>query len=273
MKLCADCVSGNLLPGKPTGTMIKIGTTDCYFAQAPEPAPVAGKHAIILFTDVFGLPLENPKVMADSFAKETGLNVYVPDMFLGHPPLRHEDLQPYDHNEVGVKAPLYKNLGFTWQFIKALPNLLTTNWPSKVTARMCAFIDALKKEKGVEKVGAVGYCYGGQIIAELAPFHVLSSGVLCHPGDFSLKLVDQIDFPVSWVTCQEDFAFAPKKTEQCETMLSSRSEANKVDFEFKKYMGTKHGFAIRPAMDMPIVKKAFEDATEQTVGWFKKTLL
>lgn len=36
--------------------------------------------------------------------------------------------------------------------------------------------------------------------------------------------------------------------------------------------GTVHGFAARPAMSIPEVKKAFEDSVEQTIGWFEKTL-
>jgi len=273
MKLCADCVSGSRLPGTPQGTMFKVGPTDCYYARALERAPTADKNAILLFTDIFGLALENSKIIADDFAKETGLDVYVPDMFAGHPPVSNEDLQPYDHWQVGVKPPLWKNLGFTWQVLKAMPYLLTTSWPSNVTKRMCAFIETLKKEKGLEKVGAVGYCYGGQMIAELAPYHLLSSGVIYHPGDFPLKLVTQMDFPVSWVVVEEDFAFPAKKSAEAEQLLEARQGADKVDYEFKKYMGTRHGFGCRPALEIPEVRKAFEEAGEQTVQWFKKTLL
>ncbi|KZT55527.1 alpha/beta-hydrolase [Calocera cornea HHB12733] len=275
MKLCADCVSGNRLPGTPKGEMIKVGTTDCYYSPAPADtrAPAAAKNAILLFTDIFGLPLQNPKIMADAFAREAGLDVYVPDMFEGKPPVKEEDLQPYDHFEVGVKPPLWKNLGFGWQFLKSAPNLLTFNWPSRVCKRLQTFIVTLKNEKGLEKVGAVGYCYGGQMIAELAPYHLLSSGVICHPGDFPLKLVTQMDFPVSWVVCEEDFAFPSKKSVEAEQLLAARSGSDKVDYEFKKYLGTRHGFAIRPALDRPELKKAFEDSSDQTVEWFKKTLL
>ncbi|KZO96040.1 dienelactone hydrolase endo-1,3,1,4-beta-D-glucanase [Calocera viscosa TUFC12733] len=275
MKLCADCVSGSRLPGTPQGSMIKVGSMDCYYAPAPQGgrAPTADKNAILLFTDIFGLPLENPKIMADSFAKETGLDVYVPDMFDGRPVIKEQDLQPYDHYEVGVKPPLWKNLGFTWQFLKGMPNLLTVNWPSQVCKRLRTFVETLKKEKGLEKVGAVGYCYGGQMIAELSPYHLLSSAVICHPGDFSLKLVTRMDFPLSWVVCEEDFAFEPKKASEAEQLLAARVAPERVDFEFRKYMGTRHGFACRPALDFPVVKKAFEDASDQTVEWFKKTLL
>lgn len=37
-------------------------------------------------------------------------------------------------------------------------------------------------------------------------------------------------------------------------------------------VGTAHGFASRPNLDLLEVKAAYESALEQTVAWFKKTL-
>lgn len=37
-------------------------------------------------------------------------------------------------------------------------------------------------------------------------------------------------------------------------------------------IGTAHGFAARPNLDLPEIKEAFELAFEQTVQWFQKTL-
>jgi len=260
--------------------MIKVGPTDCYYAQAPEPrVPTAEKRAIILLTDVFGLPLGNPKLLADGFAKEVGLDVYVPDMFAGTPPIDEKTIQPYDHSEVGVKPPLWKNLGYTWQVLWGVPSMLTTNSRANVTARMRTFIEALKKEKGLEKVGAVGYCFGGMIIAELAPYYLLSSAVICHPGGFKHNLVDEMDFPTSWITCEEDFTFPPTAAEAVESRLAARAKSAQEggkpapEYEFKKYMGTRHGFACRPALEVKDVREAFEKAGEQTVGWVRKTLL
>ena len=38
-------------------------------------------------------------------------------------------------------------------------------------------------------------------------------------------------------------------------------------------LGTAHGFAARPNLDLPEIKEAFELAFEQTVQWFQKTLV
>ena len=39
--------------------------------------------AIICLTDMFGLDLVNPKIIADKYAEQLGCNVYVPDLFGG----------------------------------------------------------------------------------------------------------------------------------------------------------------------------------------------
>lgn len=80
---------------------------------------------------------------------------------------------------------------------------------------------------------------------------------------------------------------------QSEAELASRKDKpNFVEYEFKEYkghfkilwylettnaispewIGTAHGFASRPNLELPEIKEAFEGALEQTVEWFKKTL-
>lgn len=39
--------------------------------------------AIILLTDIFGLRMSNPKIVADHFAEQLGMDVWVPDFFEG----------------------------------------------------------------------------------------------------------------------------------------------------------------------------------------------
>ena len=39
-----------------------------------------------------------------------------------------------------------------------------------------------------------------------------------------------------------------------------------------RYIGTAHGFAVRPNLTVPEVKAGYEGGLEQTVAWFRKTL-
>lgn len=77
---CENCVKGNVLSGTPEGQMVG----DAYFHGASADATEgSSKNAIILLTDIFGLPLVNSKLIADRLSKETGCDVWVPDIFAG----------------------------------------------------------------------------------------------------------------------------------------------------------------------------------------------
>jgi carboxymethylenebutenolidase len=83
---CEDCTKGNVLPGEPTGAIDTV--SKAYLAAAPEPS----SRAVILLTDVFGLPLQNCKILADRLSKELACDVWVPDMFDG---ARHLSVSSY----------------------------------------------------------------------------------------------------------------------------------------------------------------------------------
>lgn len=69
---------GFTLDGTPRGQMLPDGT---YFAAASSGSP--SSTAIIFLTDIFGLALPNPKIMADELSGALGVDVYVPDLFDG----------------------------------------------------------------------------------------------------------------------------------------------------------------------------------------------
>lgn len=56
-----------------------------YFSAAPEGG--SSSNAVVLLTDVFGLPLKNNKILADELAKRVGCDVWVPDLFAGAYPI------------------------------------------------------------------------------------------------------------------------------------------------------------------------------------------
>lgn len=74
--ICINCVTGFKLPGTPKGNVQKLGPYDTYIAGN------GGSHekAIVLFTDAFGLGLDNNKIIADMIAERTGFPVFVPDV-------------------------------------------------------------------------------------------------------------------------------------------------------------------------------------------------
>ena len=77
---CPQCTQGYILPGEPSGSIVD----GAYFVAAPEGAAASGpKKAIVLLTDIFGLPLKNSKILADELSKRVSCDVWVPDLFAG----------------------------------------------------------------------------------------------------------------------------------------------------------------------------------------------
>ena len=77
---CERCTSGSVLPGEPKGEL----RGDAYFAAGPAELSERNKSkAIVLLTDIFGLPLKNCKIIADQLAEKAGCDVWVPDQFAG----------------------------------------------------------------------------------------------------------------------------------------------------------------------------------------------
>lgn len=88
MASCDNCKKGAVLPGEPTGTMVN----GAYLAAGPEGNT---SRAIILLTDIFGLPLINCKIIADNISKRLQCDVWVPDLFNG--PFRTMNLLFWPH--------------------------------------------------------------------------------------------------------------------------------------------------------------------------------
>ncbi|KAG7443072.1 dienelactone hydrolase endo-1-3,1,4-beta-D-glucanase [Guyanagaster necrorhizus] len=261
---CPNCFKGEILAGEPTGT---ISIQGAYYAQSSEPST----RAVLLLTDIFGLRLKNSKILADFFAEQLKCDVWVPDLFDGKPPVEvHEMKIP---ERVGEKIGFFGYLTFFWIFLKRFP-LVIRSRPSVVDQRVTTFINALKAEKKYEKLGAVGYCFGGAVAVRIGATNLFDTIVVCHPGGLSTEQFKALKVPSSWACAEEDMGFKPAARAAAEAELAGRKgKPNFVEYEFIDHKGTTHGFAARPNLAYPEVKAGFEAALQQTVEWFKKTLL
>ena len=75
---CENCFKGYILPGEPSGSM--VDGAYLHAATSPVPGP---KRAVILLSDIFGLPLVNSKIQADLLSEALNVDVWVPDLFDG----------------------------------------------------------------------------------------------------------------------------------------------------------------------------------------------
>jgi len=261
---CPDCTAGDVLTGTPKGVTKDDGS---YLAAAPDGSD--SKRAVVLLTDIFGLGLDNPKIIADYFSEQLQCDVWVPDVFKGKPPVKPDRLQL--PSRAGEKIGALRWTKFAFILLAGLPRIISSR-PSVGERRIREFIDRIKAEKKYDTIGAVGYCYGGTACIRLAVTDIVDTVVICHPGDFSLKLIDRLVIPVAWVCAEDDFTFSSTKRKKVEEILAERAKDDKraLAYEFQDYKGTTHGFACRPNGQIPEIKEAFEKSLEQTVSWFKK---
>ncbi|KAJ3910588.1 dienelactone hydrolase endo-1,3,1,4-beta-D-glucanase [Lentinula edodes] len=260
MASCDNCKKGAVLPGEPTGTMVN----GAYLAAGPEGNT---SRAIILLTDIFGLPLINCKIIADNISKRLQCDVWVPDLFNGKPPITVDKLKVPER--VGEKIKWFSLI------INMLPSVpaMLFNRPTVAYPRVENFVKELQNKKEYGKLGAVGYCFGGTLAVTMAGTDLLNSVVICHPGSVTEEAVQAMKVPSAWACAEEDMGFKPEIRRKAEELLASRQgKDNFVEYEFKDYKGTVHGFAARPNLAYPEVKAGYEGAFEQTIEWFQKTL-
>ncbi|KAJ7675863.1 Alpha/Beta hydrolase protein [Mycena polygramma] len=266
---CPNCFLGSVLEGEPTGVISEI--EGAYFASGGPDA--SNKRAIILLTDIFGLPLNNSKLLADNFAKHLKCDVWIPDLFAGKPPVtvKQMDILP---DRAGVKFGFFSILKLISRVWTSIPSLLIFNRSSVVDARTVSVVKKLQEQKKYEKFGAIGYCFGGGVASRLgASTDLFSSIILVHPSPVSDAQLKAIKAPTAWSMPEDDMGISPARVNEIEAFYEGRRGKDTfVDYEVKVYKGTAHGFGARPNFAYPEVKEGFEKAFQQAVDWFNKTI-
>ncbi|THG92998.1 hypothetical protein EW026_g8106 [Hermanssonia centrifuga] len=266
---CEHCTQGYIVPGQPQGKMVN----GAYLHPAPQ-GSITKSRAIVIFTDIFGLPLKNCKLIADALSSRVGCDVWVPDLFEGKPPFTTDELVPIlpDTGKPDDRMGLLRKLRLILLGLSRALRLYRAR-PAVVDARAIAFLKGIRKERMYETVGAVGYCFGGALAIRLGSGNVLDSIVVCHPTHRSLSTIQAINIPTSWVCAESDTSFTKDLRDESERIFAARKDKPEyVDYEFKDYRGTVHGFAARPNIAISGLLEAYQGALQQAGAWFDKTL-
>ncbi|GAA6003978.1 hypothetical protein JCM10207_006495 [Rhodosporidiobolus poonsookiae] len=275
-KPCKNCFEGFRLDGTPKGAMETIGGLDCYVSKGNG---THSEQAIVLGSDIFGLGIANPKILADWFSARTGLDTFVPDMFQGDY-IDTANLKP----QLDILDKQFKTMGLfsrMWAYLNVLygmafkvgPAYLARHKKPDVVLLVDKVCVALKQEKGYKKLGWVGYCFGADIGIHLAtengPIDVL---VAVHPGGLPIEDFEKIRRPLAMICADEDMFFdklKPKVLPVLDTLQKTHSVPVVVH---DSHEGTTHGFGCRPNLADPKVKVAFEQALVETKEWFDEHL-
>jgi len=266
-KLDACCLTEfRPLPGTPGGQIIKIAGIDTYQILGKDDAS-KGK-AIVLLTDVFGLT-KNPCMTADEVSEKSGFDVYVPDLFNGDP--IPSSLLKDMPQAPGEKMPMGAKFKLAGKFVTSLGPWLFFHRAAVTVPIVEKFLRALRSEKEVTRIEAVGYCFGGlhALLLGGSQLHLVDAIVGCHVSWVNRGHFEQLQVPAAFACAQEDTQFSDALRTEAEQILARKSE---ISSKFLITEGTVHGFAARPNPDNPVIMKAYTQANDLIVEWAKAHL-
>ena len=266
---CVHCVSGFRIPGEPRGKMESIHGLNTYVATPKTPGPDHGTKAIIYFYDAFGLKLDNNKIIPDNLADATGLNVYVPDVFNGGGVSEGALSSAPTTAAEAHSASIFSKLKTGLAFAMAAPFFLR-NLPQSKMATLKTWIEALKSAEGYQRLGGVGYCYGGKLVIALNATDHINVSVANHPSMLNKGDIEAIKNPILFNCAEEDAMFSQDYAKEVEKQWSEQGD--KPAHKFVYYPNTVHGFAARPNLGDKQVKEAFEGAFNEAVQFWKAHL-
>jgi len=243
MSTCEDCIKGFIGSGKPCGEITDVGGIECYVSRPANKS----KSAIIISTDIFGHTLVNNQHIADSFAN-CGFLTVVPDYFSG---------------DVAPEGILNGTATFDFGAWMQKHN------PSTKLPIVHKVMNALKEKEGIQKIGAIGFCYGAKIVISLAGDKKIDAAAVAHPSLLEIPGdIEKIQTPSLWLCAEIDQAFPEQSREATKKILKDRGM--KADFKF--YPGTTHGFAVRGNEKDEKVQAAKTQALKEAVEFFKVEL-
>ncbi|KAK8044037.1 Hydrolase [Apiospora rasikravindrae] len=242
------CTVGVKHDGEPTGTTFKIGKYEAYLATPAAGVAQAKDTAILYLPDVISI-WQNSKLMADQFAANGYLTLII-DLFNGD--------------------ALSLNRSGDFDFMSWLTKGSTGDNPHTTEAVDPIVVEAikyLKQEKGVKKLGAVGYCFGAKYVARHYPD--ISVGYFAHPSFVDEEELAGFKGPLSIAAAETDEIFPAEKRHRSEEILKEGG----LPYQINLYSQTEHGFTVRCDVSKKEQKFAKEQAFLQAVTWFNHWLL
>ncbi|KXG54729.1 Dienelactone hydrolase [Penicillium griseofulvum] len=236
------CTIGVKHEGEAKGHLQQIGDVEVYI-PSPERS---SNRAILLLTDVIGHRFINAQLIADQLAAN-GYLVVMPDLFHGDPVLL-------------LNRPANFDL-MAW--LKGPPGHL----PNRVDPVVQAILEEMKSNMGCDRVGGIGYCFGGKYAVRLLHPGLCDVAYVAHPSFIDAEELQAIQGPLSIAAAETDI-FPASKRHESEDILAKTGQPYQINL----FSGVEHGFAVRADITKPTIRFAKESALLQAVAWFDQYL-
>ncbi|EJD36890.1 dienelactone hydrolase family protein [Auricularia subglabra TFB-10046 SS5] len=246
MSIGPCCLKGFEWNGAPAGRIGKLGSNDVYISGDNASA------AVIVIHDLLGWTFANTRLLADHYAREANVTVYVPDFFGGEV-LPHDLILAGRWAELDVRGFLERNAREVRE-----PEILSC---------------ARELRAQYAKVGAVGFCYGGWAVFRLgAKEHAAAALVDCitagHPSLLTAKDIDEVAVPTQVLASEID----PVYTAELKTHTFLKLQELGVPFDYQHFPGVEHGCFSRGDETTPGERSAMERGKNATVAWLLQYL-
>jgi len=246
------CIAGVKHEGETYGSIIKIDGVDTYIAE-PSGETIHKDAAILFLPDAFSISFNNTQLLADQFAANGYLTI-APDLLKG-------DAFPveYINNLAAFDIMKWLNEGMKGE----------GHTPDVVDPIVENAIEWLKKERGIKKIGSVGYCFGGKYVVRFLKSEKISVGYIAHPSWITSEEISAIEGPLSIAAAEIDQALTADLRHESEEILKKKGHPYQINL----YSGVEHGFAVRTDLSIKQNKFAKEQAFFQAVAWFDEWLV
>jgi len=245
MNIDKCCVSGFAWNGTPSGLTATVPGTSI-------PSYVAGDNpsaALLMIHDLLGWTFPNARLLADHYAKEGNVTVYLPDFYSG-------EVLPFE--------PI---LAERWAEVD-LKGFMERNGRDKREPAIFECAKALRRK--YENVGAVGFCYGGWAVCRLGSLKtgnddnpLLSYGIMAHPSLVTKEDISGVDIPMLVLAPEHDRPYnAELKMHTFETF-----QKRGIYFNFVYFPGVYHGGLVRGDEEKPGEREAMIRAKNAVTAW------
>ncbi|CBI32342.3 unnamed protein product, partial [Vitis vinifera] len=215
------------------GCVAEIGGLKAYVS-----GPSDSKLVILLVSDLFGYEAPNLRKLADKVAA-AGFYVVVPDFFYG---------DPFVPETMTIPVWIKKHMEwFDKGFEDAKP----------VVAEL--------RSKGINAIGAAGFCWGAKVVVELSKVDQIQAAVLFHPARVTVDDIKEIKAPTAILGAETDHVSPPELLKQFEEVLSTKPEVNGY---VKIFPGVAHGWSVRYKVEDEEAVKRADESHQNMMDWF-----
>lgn len=221
------------------GKVITLGDMFVY-----EVSPANPKIGIVLNYDIFGLEICGTRAFCDRLSEETGYAVVMGDYFRGNA-WSLKDYPFSDHDAF-----------MTWV------NSFSDN-------KLAEDVETLRSylvEKGIEKIGIIGFCWGGKVSILGAKTGQFQAAAAMHGAFIQDSDAPDIKCPLLLIDAGDD----PDRSNIAKVLKANPDIGPKSDF--LRYDDMEHGWTNRGDKTVPRVKECMDEAFGQAKSFFQECL-